>query len=65
MFCTAYITAYYLKHVLQLSGKVYLMGMPGFAHELDLLGVAYTGTGVGQGCGCDLHYDRSGSGLWV
>ena len=49
MFCTAYITAYYLKHVLQLSGKVYLMGMPGFAHELDLLGVTYTGTGVGMG----------------
>lgn len=49
MFCTAYIVAYYLKHVLQFTGKVYLMGMPGFAHELELVGVAYTGTGVGQG----------------
>ena len=24
------------------------MGMPGFAHELELVGVSYTGTGVGQ-----------------
>ena len=49
MFCTAYITAHYLKHILRLKGKAYLMGLPGFARELDMMGISYTGVGV-SGC---------------
>lgn len=45
VFCTSYVAAHYLKHSLKLQGKVYLLGMPGFAHELDLQGIHYTGPG--------------------
>lgn len=50
VFCTSYITAHYLKHILRLRGRAYLMGMPGFARELDMMDVSYTGVGVSGGC---------------
>ena len=46
LFCTSYVVAHYLRHSLQLKGTVYLVGMPGFGHELELQGIPYTGPGV-------------------
>jgi phosphoglycolate phosphatase len=45
VFCVAYVAAHYLRHTLQLPGKVYLLGMPGFGRELQLQGIPYTGPG--------------------
>lgn len=45
IFCVAYITAYYLKHELNFSSKVYLIGLPGLAHELELQGIPSIGVG--------------------
>lgn len=45
IFCTSYVTAYYLRRVLGFEGKAYLMGMEGFAHELALEGISSTGPG--------------------
>ena len=46
IFCTSFIAASYLRNVLDFKRKVYLFGTPGFARELDLVGIPYTGTGV-------------------
>ena len=40
-----YVTAHYLKHVLDFKKKVYLIGLSGFAHELDLQGIPHIGVG--------------------
>lgn len=55
VFPSGYVAAYYLKHMMQLQGKVYLLGMPGFGHELDLQGIRYIGPGPDpiQGTGAD------------
>jgi ribonucleotide monophosphatase NagD (HAD superfamily) len=64
VFCTSYVAAHYLKHSLKLQGKVYLLGMPGFAHELDLQGIHYTGPGVSPVlCNCSRHCSRLTCGL--
>ena len=46
VFCTSYIVAHYLKHILNLKSKVYLLGMPGFVEELDMVGIKSIGYGV-------------------
>lgn len=45
IFCTSYVTAYYLRHVLGFEGKVYLAGMEGFSQELALHGIPSVGSG--------------------
>eukprot|EP00731_Ephydatia_muelleri_P028177 Em0019g1050a len=45
IFCTSYVTAYYLKHVLNFTQKVYLIGMEGFAQELNAMGLSCIGPG--------------------
>lgn len=45
IFCTSYVTAYYLKHTLHYQGKVFLVGMEGFGSELELMGMTYVGPG--------------------
>ena len=39
------MTAYYLRHMLNFSGKVYLAGMEGFAQDLALQGIDSIGPG--------------------
>ena len=45
IFCTSYVTAYYLKNTLKYQGKVFLVGMEGFGSELELMGMTYVGPG--------------------
>ena len=45
MFSTSYIAAYYLKHVLQFTGKVYLMGMLGLHMNWNLWACPTLGRG--------------------
>ena len=52
VFCTSYVAAHYLKNSLRLQGKVYLIGMSGFAHELGLQGLPFTGPGVREASPC-------------
>ena len=43
---SAYVTAQYIKHVLNYSGKVYLIGSMGLKQELDIAGIPNIGFGV-------------------
>jgi len=45
IFCTSFVTSYYLRHILGYSGKVYLLGMPGFARDLAVQGIDSIGPG--------------------
>ncbi|KAM6951629.1 glycerol-3-phosphate phosphatase-like [Aplochiton taeniatus] len=45
VFGTAYCTAMYLKTVLKLEGKVYLIGNNAMKEELENVGIQHTGTG--------------------
>ena len=45
VFPTSYVTASYLRNILNFDKKVYLMGLPGFAQELDLQGISWIGPG--------------------
>jgi len=44
---TSYVAAYYVKHILKVTGKVYLLGQPGFLEEMQLQGIDTIGPGVG------------------
>ncbi len=45
MFCTSFVCSYYLRHTLNFSGKVYVMGMEGLAQDLALQGIDSIGPG--------------------
>ncbi len=45
MYCVGYVAAHYLRHVLQLEKKVYLMGLSGLGHELEAMGIRHIGVG--------------------
>ena len=44
--CTSSVAAVYLRDILKLKGKVYLLGMEGMEEELQKAGLEYTGHGV-------------------
>lgn len=47
IFCTASVAATYLRDILKLEGKVYLLGMEGTQEELQKAGLEFIGHGVG------------------
>ena len=47
MFCTASVAAVYLREILKLEGKVYLLGVGGMQEELQKAGLEFIGHGVG------------------
>lgn len=49
VFPTSYVTAHYLRHILRVQGRVFLLGTPGIARELELQDIEHFGTGV-RGC---------------
>ena len=48
VFCTASVAAVYLRDILKLEGKVYLLGGVGMEEELQKAGLEFTGHGVGS-----------------
>jgi phosphoglycolate phosphatase len=42
----ASVAGVFLKDILKIEGKVYLLGMEGFGEELDLMGLEYFGPGL-------------------
>ena len=46
IFSTAYVAALYLKHTMNLTGKVYLIGTTSFEEELRSNGIETVGVGV-------------------
>lgn len=46
IFCTASVAATYLRDILKLEGKVYLLGMKGMEEELQKAGLEFIGQGV-------------------
>ena len=46
VFCTASVAAVYLRDILKLEGKVYLLGGVGMEEELQKAGLEVTGHGV-------------------
>lgn len=45
VYCVGYTAAHYIKHVLKLEKKVYLIGLPGLANELEQQGIRHIGVG--------------------
>ena len=46
VFCTASVAAVYLREILKLEGKVYLLGERGMQEELQKAGLEFIGHGV-------------------
>jgi len=43
----SYVAAHYVKHILKVTGKVFLLGQQGLLEEMVLQGIDVTGPGVG------------------
>ena len=46
VFCTASVAALYLREILKLEGKVYLLGVGGMQEELQKAGLEFIGHGI-------------------
>ena len=44
--CTSSVAAVYLRDIVKLKGKVYLLGVEGVQEELQKAGLEFTGPGV-------------------